>query len=67
MPTLPNISGESTIEYIIEIHQLISGNVASVTSNLGGGWHGHLALTVTVEDYLVHMGYYFVLPHNPGN
>ena len=36
-PILPNISGERTREGLIEIHRLISCNVASVASNLGGG------------------------------
>ena len=36
-------------------------------SNLRGGWYGHLMLTMTAEDYLVHMGHTFIPPHNPVN
>ena len=64
---LPNIFGEPTRESIIDIDQLISGNTTSVASNLGGGWHGHLALTMTMEDYLDQTGHVFVPPHNHGD
>ena len=68
-PTLiiPNISIEPTREGLIEIHRLISGNVASMVSNLGGGQHGHLALTMTAEKYMEQTGFAFVPPHNPVN
>ena len=46
-PILPKIGGEPKIEGLIHLHRLISGNVASMASNLGVGWHGHLALTIT--------------------
>ena len=65
MPILPRISGELTIKSPIDIHQLISGNVASVVSNLGVGWHGHLALTMTTEYYLVQTGHAFFQLHKP--
>ena len=44
---LPNIGRYLMIEYLIKLHWLISGNVASVVSNLGGGLHGHPALKIT--------------------
>ena len=59
--------GEPTRAVLIEIHQFISGNAASVASNLGGGRHGHLALTMTAKYYRAQSGFAFVLPHNPGN
>ena len=46
-PILPKIGGEPTREGLIDIHRFISGNAASVASNIGGGLHGHLALTMT--------------------
>ena len=64
MLILSKTVGELIRESLIKIHQLISGNVASVASNLGGGRHVHLALTMTAEDYLAQMGYVFVPPHN---
>ena len=49
---LPKINRELTREQLIDIHQLISGNEAYVASNLGGGRHRHLALTMTAEEYM---------------
>ena len=66
-PILPNIGGEPTREVLIEIHRLISGNAASVALNIGGGRHGHLALTMTAEEYTEQTGFAFVPPHNLGN
>ena len=39
----------------------------SVASNLGGGRHGHLTLTMMNEEYIEQTGFAFVTPHNPGN
>ena len=64
-PILPQIEGGVTREGLIKLHQLISKNVASVASNLGGGHHRHLALIMTREDYTSQMVFPFVLPHNP--
>ena len=64
-PILLKIGGDPTREALIELHQLISGNAASVASNIGGGRHGHLALTMTKEDYLAQTYYAFVPPYNP--
>ena len=51
-PILPKIIGDPTRESLIKIHQLISRNMAAVVSNIGGGQHGHLTITITAEDYL---------------
>ena len=48
-PILTNIGGEPTREGLIDLHRLISGNMAAVASNLGGGRNGHPALTMTSE------------------
>ena len=64
-PTLQNIGGETTRETLINLHQLVSVNLASMVSNLGGGRHGHIALTMASKEYTAHTGYAFVLPHNP--
>ena len=66
-PILPKIVKEPTRESPIKIHRLISGNAVSVASNLGGGRHGYLALTMASEEYLDQTGYEFVSPHNPAN
>ena len=64
---LLNIGRDTTREALIELHHLISGNAASVASNIGGGWHRHIALTMTEEDYLAQTDYAFVPLYNPGD
>ena len=66
-PILPNIGGETTREGLIDLHQLVSGNAASVVLNLVGGQHRHLALMMTVKDYMAQTGFSFVPPHKPGD
>ena len=66
-PILPKIYREPTKEGLINLHRLISANVASVASNLGAGQHGQLTLTMIAEEYREHTGFEFVPPQNPGN
>ena len=66
-PILPNIVRESTREALIDIHRLISGNAASIVLNLVGGHNRHLALTITVKEYMEQTGYVFVPLLNPGD
>ena len=64
---LPKIDGEPTREGLVDLHQLISGNAASVAFNFGGGQHRHLALTMMAEDYRAQTGSEFVPPQKPGD
>ena len=66
-PILPKIFGEPTRELLINLHILISMSAACAASNLRGGWHRHLILTMSSEEYMEQTGYAFVLPHNPGD
>ena len=66
-PILPNIGREPTREGPINLQQLISGNAASMSPNLGGGRHRHLALTMTSKYYASQGGFAFVPLHNLGN
>ena len=52
---------------MINLHWLVIENTVSVALNLGGGLHGHLALTMTAEDYRANTGSAFVPLHNPEN
>ena len=63
-PILPKIDRELTREGLIDIHQLISGNAASMASNLGEVQNGHLALTMTTDEYMEQKGFAFLPPHN---
>ena len=67
IPILPKIVGEPTREALIDLHRILISNAASIVSNLGGGHHDHLALTMTADDYLAQTGHTFVPPHNPGD
>ena len=51
----------------MDIHRLISGNAAPVASNLRGGRHGHIALTIVAKEYMAQTVFVFVPPHNPGD
>ena len=64
---LPNIGREPKREVLIKIHRLISGNVVSVSYNLGGGQHGHLKMTMTDEEDMEQTGFAFLPPPNPGD
>ena len=67
MPILTNIDGEPTKEGLIDLHCLISGNVASLALNLGGGRLRHLKMLMTAEEYMEQTVLAFLQPHNPGN
>eukprot|EP00978_Attheya_sp_CCMP212_P021057 scaffold61089_cov59-Attheya_sp.AAC.4 len=49
------------------MHKKLCENAAAVTSNLGGGNHGHLALILTDKDYLNETKNTFIAPKNPGD
>ena len=66
-PIIPKIGREPIIEALIELHRLISVNVASVASDIRGGRNRHITLTKTVDYYMAQTGYTFVPPRNPGN
>ena len=67
MPIYFKTVGEPTREDLIKNNRIISANAASVVYNLGRGLHGHLVLTMAIEDYLFQTGHVFVPPHNPGD
>ena len=66
-PILPNIGGEPTREGLIGLLQFISGNAASVASNLGGGLHRNHALRMMVKEYKEQTGFAFLPPHITGD
>ena len=44
--TFAHIDGQPTHEIIDEVNYYLNANALSVQSGLGGGEHGHLALTI---------------------
>eukprot|EP00978_Attheya_sp_CCMP212_P006829 scaffold15932_cov95-Attheya_sp.AAC.3 len=49
------------------MHKRLCAYAAAVTSNLGGGNHGHLVLLMTDKDYLDKTKQTFLAPKNPDN
>lgn len=66
-PILPKIGGEPTREPILNIHRLLCQNASAIPTSLGGGNHGHLALTLNNAEYQFRTGNAFVAPVNPGD
>eukprot|EP00957_Ditylum_brightwellii_P077497 5888759-Ditylum_brightwellii.AAC.1 len=54
-----------TWDSIKAIHLHLNGNAASVPSDLGGGQHGHLGLTIGGAEYQTLTGHPFAQPANP--
>ena len=50
-PTLTQIHGYPTFVTLNKLKKQLKLNARSVSSDLGGGMHGHLGLVLTPEDY----------------
>lgn len=66
-PHIPSQHGMPTFEIIADVHRKLKANAASVSSNLGGGTHGLLGLTILPATYQTVTGHAFVAPVNPGS
>ena len=64
-PTPTRINGLPTYKTIKKLNDDISTNAASIASDLGGGAHGHLAITVTPAIYATVSNVLFNEPENP--
>ena len=58
-PIIPKINGKPTRKDIEKLQKKIYANAAAIQSELGGGAHGHLGLTITLADYLTATGHNF--------
>ena len=65
-PSIPPIDGEPTYATLHAMHELLSSNAASVTTNLGCGNLSHLCLTLSPTVYATLLTTRVVLPPNPG-
>ena len=65
-PSIDKQPGYPTYAIINEVHKKLKTNSASVHSNLGGGQHGLLDLTLQDRTYTTLTGVPFILPTNPG-
>ena len=50
LPTLTKIHGEPTYFQLKELKNELKSNATSVTTDLGGGGHGHLGLVLTPAE-----------------
>ena len=64
--SVPRQPGEPTYETIHAVHAILKANAASVASELGGGAHGLLGLTLPNTTYTPLSGVAFTRPANPG-
>ena len=65
-PVTPKIIGEPNFESLREVQRKLSNNAGSIQTNLGGGQHGYLALTVRPDIYFGLTGQVFAPPNDPG-
>eukprot|EP00978_Attheya_sp_CCMP212_P024376 scaffold76455_cov36-Attheya_sp.AAC.1 len=66
-PILTQIHGEPMRKALVKMHKSLCENAAAITSNLGGGNHGHLALLMTDTVYFEETQLAFIAPTNPGD
>ena len=64
--SVPRQTGEPTYETMHAVHALLKANATSVISELGGGAHGLLGLTLNAATYFQLTGLAFTRPANPG-
>ena len=64
-PALTKIHGPPTYETLIQLHNEIKANAASVPSTQGGGAHGHLGLVVPAAQYALLSNIPYVRPRQP--
>jgi hypothetical protein len=66
-PSIPPIQGQPTYELITSVTHLLDPNTASVQTDLGGGAHGHLILTISATVLtMLSPTAPFIVPINPG-
>ena len=62
---LPKIHGQPTFTALNKLKTYLKANAKSVRSNLGGGFHGHLGLVLTDEEYAMLSDIPFEEPVHP--
>ena len=66
LPTLTKIHGEPTYFQLKELKNELKSNATSVTTDLGGGGHGHLGLVLTPAEYATISAVAYTRPVHPG-
>ena len=65
IPTLTKIVGTPTYETIKTVNNELSTNAATISTTLGGGTLGHVAITVSPKIYATLLATAFVSPTSP--
>ena len=65
--TLTPIDGKPTNTTLQLLQRQLFTNARSVPSTRGGGLHGHLAILLSPDDYLLRVGVPFIVPIHPGD
>lgn len=64
-PTIEPIQGPPTYETLTAVHLCLNANAASVDSELGGGQHGLLGMTISDTSYTILTNETFTPPVKP--
>ena len=65
-PVLTKIHGEPTYWTLKLIKDELKSNASAVTTEIGGGAHGHLGLVLTPAEYATVLAVPYVRPVHPG-
>ena len=66
-PTLTPIRGEPEYSTLKVLKNELKANASKVSSDLGGGNHGHLGLVLTPAEFAMISAVPYVRPIHPGN
>ena len=66
LSVLTKVHGEPTYEKLKAIKNELKSNACTVTSDLGGGTHGHLGLVLTAAEYAAISATPYARPAHPG-
>ena len=65
--TVPKIHGEPDYESLTRLKDILKANASRITSELGGGAHGHLGLILAPQEYANVSPTPYNRPAHPGN
>ena len=65
-PSIAKIHGEPDYEQLKNLKDKLKANATKISSELGGGSHGHLGLVLSAAEYLNISAVSYVRPLHPG-
>ena len=63
---VPKIHGKPDYESIKKLKDILKANASRITSELGGGGHGHLGLILSAQEYNAVANPPYIRPAHPG-